>query len=67
MKTNSAARRIRNLRLRLACLAILALVSFDVWAGVYCYRNLAWTSPQPTGPQMVWNRSVTGSEVFFSF
>jgi hypothetical protein len=67
MKTNSAARQIRNLRLRLAGLTILALVAFDVWAGLYCYRNLARTSLQPAGAQMVWNGSVTGSELFPSF
>jgi hypothetical protein len=67
MKTNSAARRARNLRLSLACLAIAALASFDLWVGGYCYRNAAKTSLQQTGTQMVWNGSVTGSELFPSF
>jgi hypothetical protein len=67
MKTNSAARRVRNLHLSLACLAIAALVSFDLWAGEYCYRNLARTSMQPSSVQPVWSGSVTGSEMFFSF
>ena len=67
MKTNSAARRVRNLRLSLACLALTALASFDLWAGDYCYRNLAKTSMQQTGAPSVWSGSVTGSEVFLPF
>ena len=64
MKTNSAARGVRNLRLRLTCLAIAALTSFDLWAGSYCCRNLAKASLQQTGTHMVWSGSVTGSELF---
>ena len=66
MKTNSSARRIWNPRLNLACLAIAALASFDLWAGVYCYRNLAKTSLQQPSTQQVWAGSVTGSEVFLA-
>jgi hypothetical protein len=67
MKTNSAARRVWKLRLSLACLAVVALASFDLWAGGYCYRNVAKTSMQSTGTQMVWSESVTGFEMFHSF
>ncbi len=66
MKTNSAARRVRKLRHILACLAIIALASFDLWVGGYCYRNVAMASTQQTGTQAVWNGSVTGSELFLS-
>ena len=66
MKTNTAARRVWKLRLSLACLAIAALVSFDLWAGVYCCRNLAKTSLQQPSTQQVWAGSVTGSEVFLA-
>ena len=67
MKTNSAARRVWNLRISLAYLGIVALASFDFWAGDYCYRNLAQISMQPAGAQSVWHGSVTGSELFLSF
>lgn len=59
--------RVWKIRLSLACLAIVALASFELWAGDYCFRNHAMTVLQPTCPQHVWNRNVTGSEVFFSF
>ena len=66
MKTNSAARRVWNLRLSIACLAIAALASFDLWAVGYCCGNSAKTSTQQTSTQQVWNGSVTGSEVFLA-
>jgi hypothetical protein len=64
MKTNSAARRVWKIRLGLACLAIAALASFDLWAGNYCFRNLAKTVMQPTNTPPVWSGSVPGSVVF---
>ena len=66
MKTNSAARRVWNLRTSIACLVIAALASFNLWAVSYCSRNLAMTSTQQTSTQPVWNGSVTGSEVFLA-
>jgi hypothetical protein len=66
MKTNSAARRVWTLRIGIACVAITALASFDVWAVAYCYRNHAMTPTHQTSTQPVWNGSVTGSEVFLA-
>jgi hypothetical protein len=67
MKTNPAARRTWNLRFSITCLAIAVLASFNLWAGGYCCRNFAKTSMQPGATQQIWNGSVTGSEVFFTF
>jgi hypothetical protein len=66
VKTNSAARRVWELRTGIACVAITALASFDLWAVGYCCRNSAKTSTHQTGTQQVWNASVTGSEVFLA-
>jgi hypothetical protein len=66
MKTNSAAHRVWKIRLSLACLAIAALASFDLWAGDYCFGNLAKTVMQPTNTAPVWSGSVPGSEVFLA-
>ncbi len=66
MKTNSPARRVWKFRLSLACVAIAALASFDLWAGGYCFRNLAKTSMHQTGTPQLWAGSVTGSEVFLA-
>ena len=66
MKTNSAARRVWKLRLSLACLAIAALATFDLWAGGNCFRNLPKTSMHQSGTQQVWAGSVTASEVFLA-
>jgi hypothetical protein len=67
MKTNSATRRVWKLRLSLVCLAIAALASFDLWAGDYCFRNLAKTPMHQTATQQVWTGSSTSAEVFLSF
>ena len=66
MKTSPAARRVWKLRLGLGCLAIAALVAFNLWAGSYCFRNLAKTSMQPPGTPQVWSGSVTGSEMWLA-
>ncbi len=50
----------------ITCLAIAAVALFDLWAGGYCYRNLAKTSTPQTSTPQVWNGSVTGSEVFLA-
>ena len=64
MKTNSAARRVWNLRIGIACLVIAALASFNLWAVGYCSRNLAMTSTQEASTQQVWHGSMAGSELF---
>lgn len=67
MKTNPAARRVWKLRLSLAGLAIAALASFNLWAGSYCYHNLA-NNPMPqTGTPALANGSAIGSGLFLSF
>ena len=60
MKTNSAARRVWKLRLSFACLTIAVLASFDLWAGGYCYRNLARTSLQQTGTPPILDGNAIG-------
>jgi len=66
VKTYSAARRIWKLRIGIACVAITALASFDLWAVGYCCRNLAKTSTHQTSTQQVWSGSLTASEVFLA-
>lgn len=67
MKTNSAASRFGNLRLTLACLAVVALASFDLWTGGYCYRNRAKACMQQTGTSVVPHWSPTRSVMCPSF
>jgi len=66
MKTSPTARRVWKLRISLGCLAIAALASFNLWAGSYCYRNLAKTSMQPTSPQAFQSGNVTVSEMWLA-
>lgn len=64
MKTNPAARRARNLRLNLACLAIVAFASLDLWAWSYCCSHRAKIAMRQSAPAPAWNGSGTGSELF---
>lgn len=67
MKTNSSTAWLRSFRLTVVCLAIAALVSFDLWAGGYCYRNRSNACMSQTGTPLASQCSPTPSVVFPSF
>ena len=50
-----------------SCLAIAALVSFDLWAGGYWYHNFSTPSMRQPATQSVANGSAAGSGVVYSF
>ena len=66
MKTSPAARRVWKLRIGLACLAIAALASFNLWAGSYCYRNRGKISMPKTSPQPATSGNMTVSEMWLA-
>ena len=66
MKTSPAARRVWKLCIGLACLAIAALASFNLWAGSYGYRNRGKTSIPQTSLQPLPSRNMTVSEMWLA-
>ena len=67
MNTSKATSWDSKLRISLACLAITALTSLNLWTGNYCLRNHAQTVSQPSSPPQAWHGSGPGYNRFFSF